>query len=404
MQTIDLKTFKGASADGKRELALMAYQSAKSDPVFAHWESVSYLLAQCVPAPKKRKAVDVADCAPPQWWADYEPKGKRTVRTSIEVTFADGRTVRGNVTTQEGKPFNIGRGLRSVIAYYRSKIYRAVGCPAFTSFPTFGADGRELPAWDSHVTVPDMASVTCLDTGATFDPADCSRMTADMRAGLWRFPSDGGERTGAEEDALRESYRETWQAQARARLVVDPEVLAERVARVQAEIGYRAERRRLVAWLADAELRSDAPRAFDGSFERKRNDYEGVAHAAEGLDRALAESVRLGERELARLTGRLAEFDRAERAAAQAEEDAAADRAESFLSGGDPDDESDQSDCEPPEPVYSDYAEAEPEPESVVVPIATRAPFKAPLALMSGASVIPFKRFEVGGEAWRITR
>lgn len=60
-------------------------------------------------------------------WADYPVTDRRNLAKPSPVlclTFADGETVRAPFATAKGKALNVGRGLRTAIAYYRARIAR----------------------------------------------------------------------------------------------------------------------------------------------------------------------------------------------------------------------------------------------------------------------------------------
>jgi hypothetical protein len=175
MKTQDVRAVGAVNASDRRALAVLAYDNATADPASADWRAVAELLRAALPAARKV----AKESAVPSWWQDYAPNGK-CVFSSVEVTFADGRTIRASAATNPGKPLNLGRALRTAIAFYRAKMHRLVGAPAMC-----GHGGDTLHAFDAHVAVPDIAMVVHLDTGAVFDPEVCSRLTADTRAGWW---------------------------------------------------------------------------------------------------------------------------------------------------------------------------------------------------------------------------
>jgi hypothetical protein len=205
--------------------AVAAFELATATPDSADWRTVAELLRQFVNLPKPAEFKT--------FWAEYR-FGKRAVRTSIAVTFADGRTVRASVNSDPGKPFNIGRGVRVAIAFYRARIAALVGRP-FMTHRSFNDAGAELPPWDAHVSVPDIARVERLDTGETVDAYECSTRTAELRRGTWQ-PFD------ADPVTLRESYRAAWFAIAG---IETPESYARRVAedKARAKRGRRLYRR-----------------------------------------------------------------------------------------------------------------------------------------------------------------
>jgi len=180
MHNIDLKAFGASKANDRKALAILAYESGKADPSVADWQTISDMLRTCIPAVRKAKESDV-----PDWWICSE-FGRKYERTTISVQFDDGRIVRANVCTAVGKPYNIGRGVRTAIAFYRQRIFRSAGYPTMT-VRTHGDDGRELPGWTAHITVPRIERVTRIEDGFEFDAAEITRLTAEWRAGPWDF-------------------------------------------------------------------------------------------------------------------------------------------------------------------------------------------------------------------------
>jgi hypothetical protein len=183
-----------------RTVALAAYHAAVAAPVAADWPSVAALLVACLPklraAPKPAVS---ADGAVPAWWHDYVP-GKRYVPTSADVEFADGRTIRVTIASNPGKPLNIGRAIRTAVAFYRARVHADMGAPR----PSYEST---VTPWNAHVAVPAIESVHVPSTGMAFCPLDCSRMTAELRAGTW-----GADDAPADPAAALASYVAAWRA------------------------------------------------------------------------------------------------------------------------------------------------------------------------------------------------
>lgn len=167
------------TATARRAIAEARYHEAINDPTAANWRDVAELLFSCLPK-QRAKVTD-------SFWADYD-FGKKAQRTVIEVSFSDGRIVRANVNSDPGKAYNIGRGIRVAIAFYRTRIFRLIGWPHLSAV-SFGPDGRELPAWDSCIDVPAIDRVTRTDTGESFDVQEVNERTADLRSGSWSLYS-----------------------------------------------------------------------------------------------------------------------------------------------------------------------------------------------------------------------
>lgn len=135
-----------------RTAAHAAYQAAIASPSTTDWRDLAETLFSALPAlPKAAR-----DSAFPTWWADYElPRVYLT--DSLDVLFADGETMRVNIhRAPRGLP-RIPAACRVAIGFYRER--HGYGHP-----------------------VPAFASLTLVDTGATFDAAACSAFTAELRA------------------------------------------------------------------------------------------------------------------------------------------------------------------------------------------------------------------------------
>jgi hypothetical protein len=219
MQHIDIATVKGAKANDRKSLAILAYDNATADPDSANWRAVADILRLAIPATKAKAAEIPADSrfAP---WADQEIPfsggckrfGKSPI---IVVTFADGEIVRCPAVTLPGKPVNIGRGLRVAISFYQCRIAARHG-------------GRSDDS--AIINVPDFVSIACETTATEYDPADCNARTAELRAGSFdhiavrgaaeTFPEETEDGTTTRADYVAAAYR---LAIARLRLSVLPE-------------------------------------------------------------------------------------------------------------------------------------------------------------------------------------
>lgn len=150
MQHFNPTAFASVSASDRKAVAVSAYEAACLSPIGADWRMVADLLRAALPASKAR----AAGSRIPAWWADYAlPRDYK--QESLAVTFADGVTVRCNVHTAARKPPRIAKACRVAVAFYRARTGRS--------------------------GVPEMVEVRNVGTGATFDAAECSRLTADLR-------------------------------------------------------------------------------------------------------------------------------------------------------------------------------------------------------------------------------
>lgn len=150
MQHFNPTAFASVSASDRKAVAVSAYEAACLSPIGADWRMVADLLRAALPASKAR----AAGSGVPAWWADYAlPRDYK--QESLAVTFADGVTVRCNVHTAARKPPRIAKACRVAVAFYRARTGRS--------------------------GVPEMVEVRNVGTGATFDAAECSRLTADLR-------------------------------------------------------------------------------------------------------------------------------------------------------------------------------------------------------------------------------
>lgn len=113
---------------------------------------------------------------PPSRWHDYpvDRVSSFSIRTDVLiVTFADGEIVRAPAVSAKGKPTNIGRGLRIAIAFYQAR-------QCWRRNIKFRAG--------VHSAVPAIAACICEDTGETFDAAECTVRTVEVRAAQdWRI-------------------------------------------------------------------------------------------------------------------------------------------------------------------------------------------------------------------------
>jgi hypothetical protein len=249
-QIIDLAAFGAAKATTRKELAILAYDGGKAEPAGANWEAVADMLRACFPAVRAVRMT--ADDKAPAWWRDYRTASRKSDRAVVEVRFADGRVQRASALSLAGKGFNIGGALRLAVAWYRVKCR------------------------DEHAPVPEFESVAVLETGETFDPAACNRMTAELRDPV---------------------------------VVAAPVVDVEsRVAKVRAELERRKESRSREAARFAAEIADTAAPVTqfrDGSQrEYTAEEWKSyLARRAAVVDSEFGAAIEAGERELARLTG-----------------------------------------------------------------------------------------------------
>lgn len=214
---------KPLTATARRALAEARFIEALNDPAAANWRDVAELLYSVLP--KSRAKAEEA-------WTDYE-FGKKAARSVIEVSFTDGRIVRANVNTDPGKAYNIGRGVRIAVAFYRSRIFRLIGWPHLSAV-TYSPDGRLLPAWDSLIDVPAIDGIRRVDTGETFDVALANEKTAALRSGSWSLHAAMMEAAALDLEAVdywqhvQDSYRHAWETA--AGLKTRAEIRAEAIA------------------------------------------------------------------------------------------------------------------------------------------------------------------------------
>lgn len=128
-------------------------------------------------------------------WFDAVAKSKRPAQHSLCVTFADGQAVRVNAWQDPGKPIAVGKALRIAVGFYRARLQ------AYTA------------------AVPDFTSVSLVD-GATFDPAECTALSGDMRAAVPMPAKESAadrvarlERRLADSEALAARRREALEAE-----------------------------------------------------------------------------------------------------------------------------------------------------------------------------------------------
>jgi hypothetical protein len=139
--------------------AVAAYVAAIAAPASADWRGIADQLYAAMPATRaKASAVDhgatVSSRSAPAWFADWK-LGKVYSLDSVDVTFADGVTVRCNLAKAPNKAPRIASACRTAVAFYRSRT------------------GRD--------SVPAFASIVAASDGQEFDAAACSDLTADMR-------------------------------------------------------------------------------------------------------------------------------------------------------------------------------------------------------------------------------
>lgn len=138
--------------------ALARYEAALND-ASTDWRATAGMLASTLhfmPARKPTKAIDPD--APPAWWSNYRTRARKADKATVECVFFGGVTIRTVALSLPGKGFNIGRALTMAVIFYRLKVK------------------------DEHASVPGFSSVTVLDSGETFDVAECNRMTDAIRA------------------------------------------------------------------------------------------------------------------------------------------------------------------------------------------------------------------------------
>lgn len=218
-----------------KAIALASFEAALADPS-ADWKAVAEAMAAAM-ATKPKASTDPD--APPSWWR-CDKFGKSAHKTVVECVFTDGRTIRANVSTDPGKPYNVGRGVKIAVAFYRAKLQ------------------------DERCAVPELKRVTCLDSGESFDAAECSRMTAAWRE--FQMPPD---------------------------TTPNPEAVAMRIAAVEAELERRRESRRLNRWLAIREAGAMMANGIAG--------YGDLLRTFVIVDDDWAAAIQAGERELAKL-------------------------------------------------------------------------------------------------------
>ena len=192
-QPMDLVRFGAAKASDRKELALIAYDTAYQNPDEANWQAIADMLRACLPERKTKVA------GAPTWWHDYAVKSNAALRKAereiVECQFADGRVVRSYALSLSGKGFNIGRALRLAIAFYRVKFHAKA--------------------------VPGFMGVRAAGQLQNYPVADLDRLTFE-----WRLPSYGADPVpfGCDEG---------------------------RIPAVETELERRREARRLNAWFAE---------------------------------------------------------------------------------------------------------------------------------------------------------
>lgn len=147
-----VSALRPVSTVASKAAALAAYDAALASPAVADWQTVAHMLRAALPG---SRAKSEPASAIPAWWQDYKlPKDYS--RDSALVTFADGEAVRVNIHTAGKKGPRVAKACRVAIAFYRART------------------GRD--------SVPAIASIENLSSGQTWDAAECSRLTADLRA------------------------------------------------------------------------------------------------------------------------------------------------------------------------------------------------------------------------------
>lgn len=119
-------------------------------------------------APKALPAPKLADY-------DIDAVKLRTRSPILIVRFLDGHVARVHCPSKEGKPLNVGRALRVANAFYRANLkvqkrYR-------------------IRRYSRSLAVPPYVSVTCEETGETWDAFLCNVHTTADRAPLLSLPA-----------------------------------------------------------------------------------------------------------------------------------------------------------------------------------------------------------------------
>lgn len=182
MRTKELATARKASASDRKALAILAYDRAQELGDGANWRAVADMLRECLPATRVQEATPMeSDGYLP--WADYAiPTSFSGLRKlvwpspRITVTFADGEVVRCQAATLEGKPVNIGRGVRVAIAFYRNRMWSRVARGNDAWFP---------PSYHAEaIDVPGIISIVSRDGSGLWNAVTANDATRKLRAGI----------------------------------------------------------------------------------------------------------------------------------------------------------------------------------------------------------------------------
>ncbi len=123
------------------ETALAAFHAARDAGAVVDWQALAASLAAAIPTPKRRKADPNA--APAWWHAAPLPRAYET--ESLDVTFADGVTVRVNGTRAPGKPWAVERAMRGAVGFWHARTGCDGAVPAVAAIVL--ANGSE--SWDA---------------------------------------------------------------------------------------------------------------------------------------------------------------------------------------------------------------------------------------------------------------
>lgn len=151
MQHVSASALRPISATAGKAAALAAYASAIASPAGADWQSVAHMLHGAL---RPSRANSDGTTAVPAWWQDYKLP-KNYTRESALVTFRDGEAIRVNIHTAARKGPRVAKAVRMAVAFYRCRT---------------GAE-----------SVPAIVQVENLSSGATWDAAECSRLTVELR-------------------------------------------------------------------------------------------------------------------------------------------------------------------------------------------------------------------------------
>lgn len=162
------------TSSAAKALAAFDRMAASDSP---DWHAAALLLKSALADggstrfPKTRSQVKqvTPKALPAPAWPDYDvtKAGARDVRNpTIVVTFADGEVVRAPAVSIKGKPTNIGRGLRTAIAFYQARMCHRFKAPYLAGI---------------RVAVPSIAACACPEKSETFEPELCTAKTIDAR-------------------------------------------------------------------------------------------------------------------------------------------------------------------------------------------------------------------------------